>query len=124
MPMISIEDIVLLDTVSKDINGFQNIVVHSKYGEENRREIKGLPGDVELNKPLEIHLGSTTEDINNIDHLDVCYFDEQGNYADSQIMWRTEDGTYRKQTQHEKEQTEKGNMAIAMAVINASAKRK
>lgn len=124
MPMVSIEDIVLLDTVSKDINGFQNIVVHSKYGDENRREIKGLPSDVELNKPLEIHLGSTTEDIDNIDHLEICYFDEQGNYTDSQKMWRTEVGTYRKQTQTEKENTERDNMLFAMAAAKAAAEQK
>ena len=124
MPFVANMDIVLLDTVSKDINGFQNIVVHSKYGDENRREIKGIPSDVELNKPLEIHLGSTTEDINNIDHLEICYFDEQGNYTDSQKMWRTEAGTYRKQTQHEREQTEKDNMLFAMAAVKAAAKQK
>jgi len=124
MPMVANVDIVLLDTVSKDINGFQNIVVHSKYGDENRREIKGIPGDVELNKPLEIHLNSTTDDINNIDHMEIFYFDEKGNSVESQKMWRTEDGTYRKQTQHEREQTEKDNMLFAMAAAKAAAEQK
>ena len=121
MPFFSLTNIYKLEKAHK----VGNNQVAFLSNDNSAVVIKGIPANVDLSgKIVEMHTyhasGAQKKVESRPDNIEIYTWDEQGEMTSNSPvkLFKQEDGTYRQQTEKERQKTESGNAAIAAALLN------